>query len=254
MCRLAAWIGSEVAIEDVLVKPPHSLIEQSQQALEAKLAVNGDGFGFSWYGDTGKLGLYRDVLPAWTDGNLLSLASMIKSKIFLAHVRASTFGQVSRDNCHPFTSGCWSFAHNGQIADFGQFKRKLETTLSDDCYSQRSGSTDSELLFLLLLDHGLDKDVKAACTSVLKLIKETTGESDKPTRIAAVLSDGSRLYALRYSSDTNSPSLYYGNHLDGGVVVASEPIDNDSEKWNPVDESSLIIADHSKVASHSIVV
>ena len=89
---------------------------------------------------------------------------------------------------------------------------------------------------------------------MLKLIKETTGESDKPTRIAAVLSDGSRLYALRYSSDTNSPSLYYGNHLDGGVVVASEPIDNDSEKWNPVGESSLIIADHSNVASHSIVV
>jgi len=59
---------------------------------------------------------------------------------------------------------------------------------------------------------------------------------------------------LRYSSDTNSPSLYYGNHLDGGVVVASEPLDNDTEKWNPVDESSLIIADHSEVSSHLIAV
>ena len=95
-------MGPHIALEDVIVTPAHSLIEQSQAATEAKLAVNGDGFGFAWYADNGDLGLYRDVLPAWTDGNLLSLSSMIRSRLFLAHVRASTFGQVSR--CLLYTS------------------------------------------------------------------------------------------------------------------------------------------------------
>ncbi len=82
MCRLAAWMGPHIALEDVIVTPAHSLIEQSQAATEAKLAVNGDGFGFAWYADNGDLGLYRDILPAWTDGNLLSLSSMIRSRLF----------------------------------------------------------------------------------------------------------------------------------------------------------------------------
>lgn len=252
MCRLAAWLGSDVALEDIIVKPTHSLIEQSQNANEAKLAVNGDGFGFAWYDEHGKLGLYRDVLPAWTDGNLPCLAAMIRSKLFVAHVRASTFGPVSRSNCHPFTSGRWSFVHNGQIADFGSCKRQLEATLSDDRYVERAGNTDSELMFLLLLDNGLDEDVQGACEKVLTLLAQATEDSDKPTRIASVFSDGDHLYALRFSSDTNSPSLYVSRREQGDLMMASEPLDDTSDTWDPVPESTLLIADNSDIASHTI--
>ena len=90
MCRIAAWIGPEIALEEVIVRPEHSLLTQSQHATEAKLAVNGDGFGIAWY-RPGEMrpGVYRDVLPAWSDGNLLSLCRMIHATLFLGHVRAS---------------------------------------------------------------------------------------------------------------------------------------------------------------------
>lgn len=242
MCRLAAWMGPHIALEDVIVTPAHSLIEQSQAATEAKLAVNGDGFGFAWYADNGDLGLYRDVLPAWTDGNLLSLSSMIRSRLFLAHVRASTFGQVSRSNCHPFTSGSWSFMHNGKITSFGHHRRALESTLSDKRYSQRCGNTDSELFFLLLLDHGLEENAQNAVSSVLSLFKDLPAIDNDATRVAAVLSDGNRLIAIRYSSDSRSPTLYYKKQADGGLFIASEPLHNDSENWNSLEESSALIA------------
>lgn len=251
MCRLAAWSGSAVALEDIIVKPINSLIDQSHHASEAKLAVNGDGFGFAWYSDTGQLGLYKDVLPAWADGNLLSLATMIKSELFIAHVRASTFGQVSRSNCHPFTSGSWSFAHNGQIADFEHCRRHLESSLSDHRYVERVGNTDSELMFLLLLDHGLDKDVQSACSSVLQLVKHTSASSRKATRIAAVFSNGNTLYALRYSTDSQSPSLYYCECEDNGVLIASEPLDGDSDKWQTIPEQSLFSVADSNHTCHS---
>lgn len=72
----------------------------------------------------------------------------------MAHVRASTTGATMRSNCHPFVYQNWSFAHNGQIGGFQKMKRSLEHLLSDGLYDARKGSTDSELLFLLLLQHG----------------------------------------------------------------------------------------------------
>lgn len=81
------------------------------------MAVNGDGFGISWYGDHERPGLYRDMLPAWADDNLTNLCRMVRSRLFIAHVRASTMGETSRSNCHPFTNGralyAFRFGSNG---------------------------------------------------------------------------------------------------------------------------------------------
>ena len=45
MCRLAAYLGPSRPLSEIILDPRHSLIAQSQEALEAKLSVNGDGFG-----------------------------------------------------------------------------------------------------------------------------------------------------------------------------------------------------------------
>ncbi|TIV85590.1 MAG: class II glutamine amidotransferase, partial [Mesorhizobium sp.] len=102
MCRWAAYLGNAIFLEDVIAAPSHSLVIQSRQAREAKSPTNADGFGVAWYGDRPEPGLYRDILPAWSDANLKSLGRQIKSGLFLAHVRASTGGATSRMNCHPF--------------------------------------------------------------------------------------------------------------------------------------------------------
>jgi predicted glutamine amidotransferase len=137
MCRWAAYLGPELFLEDIVTAPCHSLIAQSHHALEAKSATNGDGFGIAWYGERPEPGLYRDILPAWSDPNLKSVCKQIRSKLFLAHVRASTGGATSRANCHPFAAGRWSFMHNGQIGSFERLRRSLEAACRTPSTSRR---------------------------------------------------------------------------------------------------------------------
>lgn len=231
MCRLAAWIGAPRALEDVVVAPPHSLLTQSQDATEAKLAVNGDVFGIAWYqAEQAQPGLYRDVMPAWSDGNLPNLCRMIRAPVFLAHVRASTGAETSRLNCHPFTSGHWSFMHNGQIGGFRRMCRALEASLPDALYEMRRGSTDSELLFLLLIADGLKTDTVGAMSRVLQRLAACRQAGDPPDRVTCVLSDGARIFAVRHASDGRAPTLYMREE-GAGVVLASEPLDADARGW-----------------------
>ncbi len=238
MCRIAAYLGPETALENVIIKPVHSLLEQSQHASEAKLAVNGDGFGIAWYGASDMPGLYRDVLPAWSDGNLTSLCRMVRSPLFIGHIRASTMGETSRQNCHPFTSGAWSFCHNGQVPHFPAIRRRLEAALPDALYEQRRGTTDSEMVFLTLLAHGLERDPSAAFAGMLDALGPAG--ADGPIRLTTVLTDGASLYAFRYATDGKCPTLYASRDwAEGGVVLASEPLCGDSAKWSAIPPNTL---------------
>lgn len=240
MCRIAAYVGPEIPLENIIVRPAHSLLAQSQHASEAKLAVNGDGFGIAWYGDSPTPGLYRDVLPAWSDGNLTDLCRMVKSHHFIAHIRASTMGETSRTNCHPFGFGKWSFCHNGQAPHFPAVRRQLEAALPDDLYEARRGTTDSEMIFLTLLAHGLDEDPVHAFAAMLQAIGPATDAG--PIRLTCVFSDGEQLYAYRYASDGQCPTLYMSGVLDnGGVALASEPLCGMPSRWTEIPTNQLFV-------------
>ena len=101
MCRWLAYAGPDLLIERLLFAPSNSLIQQSLSAQRSIVPTNGDGFGLGWYGGQTQPGLFRDTLPAWNDANLRSLSEQIRSRLFFAHVRASTGTSTSRDNCHP---------------------------------------------------------------------------------------------------------------------------------------------------------
>ena len=105
MCRLAAYLGAPLFLEELIAKPRHSLMRQSLRAEEAKAVTNGDGFGIGWYGERAEPGVYREVMPAWSDDNLLALSQTLCSRLFFAHVRAATAGGIARQNCHPFRFG-----------------------------------------------------------------------------------------------------------------------------------------------------
>lgn len=242
MCRLAAYIGPSIPLADIVIKPTHSLLEQSQHSTEAKVSVQGDGFGFSWYDGPAGPGLYRDVLPAWSDGNLLSLCQMIRSDLFLAHVRASTAGETSRVNCHPFVNGRWSFMHNGQVPDLDRIRRPLEARLPDHLYAARRGSTDSELIFLLLLAYGLETDPIQAIQTVIGLLRQHSiyGRGNTAVRATCVMSDGKTIYAFRHASDDRAPTLYLAGDKASGWTLASEPLEKTGSTWHPVTLNTLL--------------
>jgi len=234
MCRWVAYAGNPVFLEDLVTAPAHSLINQSQQANECKTAVNGDGFGLAWYDAKPEPGLYRDTYPAWADANLRAICAQVQARVFLAHVRASTGAATSRNNCHPFTHGRWSFMHNGQIGGFEAFRKQADMAIPDMLYADRKGGTDSEVLFLLALAEGLDADpVTAMARAIghLEALSRRFGGAPH-VRASAAFSDGESLYALRYSSDRIAPSVYYRySDSRSGWAVVSEPVEPDENGW-----------------------
>jgi len=245
MCRLAAYLGEPLFLEELIAKPRHSLMRQSLHAEEAKAVTQGDGFGIGWYGERDDPGVYREVMPAWSDDNLLALSQTLKSRLFFAHVRAATAGGISRQNCHPFRHGRYLFMHNGQVGGYAQLRRTLESWLPDTFYARRLGATDSELLFLLALARtGPDTPVEQAMTSVLDDSLALAREQGvtQPLRFAAVLADGERLHAFRLASDGHPPTLYL-RRMAGGTVIASEPLCEDQPGWQLLPDGAVVSVD-----------
>jgi glutamine amidotransferase len=151
--------------------------------------------------------------------------------------------------------------HNGMIGDWQINRRDIESMISKDFYHLRHGTTDSEALFLLALSEGLEDDpilgMSRAVGKVVEVMKRNG--SINPLRISAALSDGQSIWAYRFSSDKQSPSLYYGipdthTHLDGNSVstIASEPFDDGEDgNWAGVCEDSVLHWMNGRVSLHS---
>ena len=250
MCRWLAYLGEPVFLEDFVSKPCQSLIAQSRHCREAKSGVNADGFGIGWYGKRERPGLFRDVRPAWSDENLLSIAHQIRSPLFLAHVRAATGTATIRTNCHPFAVGRYLFMHNGQIGGWQRVRRALENQIPDGYYPDRNGTTDSEAIFLLLLSFGFASDAEGAFARVVDMIERQMAASavNEPFRFTAAMSDGETLYAIRYASDLKPPTLYLNARgPQGGALVVSEPIDDASIGWDSVPPQSFVRVDRAGI-------
>ncbi len=250
MCRWLAYAGSPLRIDHLLFQPQNSLIRQSLHATLGATTTNGDGFGIGWYGERGFPGLYRDTLPAWHDANLRSLAEQIRSRLFFAHVRASSGTSTSRENCHPFRYAHAMFMHNGHIGGYAAIRRDIENLIPSDVYRQRAGTTDTEAFFLLAIGLGLLDDPPGAFARALSAVRGVMAAHDiqDPLRMTAAFSDGERMFALRYASDDTPPSLYFAEGEEiavreqavsftpgrGAVLVMSEPLDMQEGPWHEV--------------------
>lgn len=256
MCRWLAYSGTPLLVGDLLYKPKHSLIDQSLHARMGPQTTNGDGFGIGWYADDDAPVLYKDVDPAWNDRNLRELSSQIRSRLIFAHIRASTGTPVQRTNCHPFRFGKWLWMHNGQIAGFQKVKRELVLAVDADLYPFIEGSTDTETFFFLALTFGLNEDPPGAVERAVGFIEKVgrgQGIAD-PVRMSVAMSDGKFVWAFRYSSDGDPPSLYYSTNIDTlraqhpeiavfsslsaeTRLVVSEPLTDLAGAWNEVPAS-----------------
>jgi predicted glutamine amidotransferase len=244
MCRWIAYRGAPVALEQYVTAPAHSLIVQSLKALESAGSTNGDGFGLGWYDDQHEEpGLYREVRPAWSDENLRHLCRHIRSRLFFAHIRASTGTPTTRPNCHPFTYGPWMFMHNGQIGDWSRMRRPVEELIPDKLYGERAGTTDSEAVFLAILGAGGDIDPLGATMQTIATLTDMVNASgsDAPLRFTAAMTDGHDLFAFRYANVDSANSLYYRDSGDS-LLIVSEPLDMDRSYWRPVPPGHAIIA------------
>jgi len=127
------------------------------------------------------------------------------------------------------------------------------------------GTTDSELMFNLALTFGLESDPIAALermTGFVEVVGHRNG-IQYPLQMTLGLSDGQRLFAVRYSSEQQSRSLYHSGDIaalkevssslrgiaDDARAIVCEPLSQMSKMWEPVPESSVIVVDSGKLAT-----
>jgi predicted glutamine amidotransferase len=262
MCRWLAYTGNPIQLEAVLFRAEHSLIDQSLHSRLGQTTTNGDGFGVGWYGNPDEIPFrYRCVHPAWNDINLREAARAVRAPLFVAHIRAATGTPAQETNCHPFRYGRWLFMHNGLIRDFARVRRDLMMSIDPALFAALEGSTDSEVMFFLALTFGLQTAPVLALERMVAVVEEAGHRHgvEHPLNMTVCATDGEQIVAVRYSSETQSRSLFHSTsfkHLrelypddarikvagDDAYLVLSEPLVDLPGAWEEVPESTAIVA------------
>ncbi len=249
MCRLAAYVGPEIPLGQLLHEGSNSLYRQSWACRELQgTTLNADGFGFGWHHENGTAAIYTSTLPIWSDANLTDLEQTLRHSHWLAYVRSATPGQaVNQANTQPFRHQDLLFMHNGRIDEFNDGPREqFHRLLSPGTCAGIEGNTDSEYLFGVFRQHyansaDLEKALRDSC--------ETLSEMTLPgvALLNMLVSDGDSILACRHAANGGKcPSLYVTDKLPGlknATLIASEPF-SDSESWQKLDEHSIVRLDH----------
>jgi predicted glutamine amidotransferase len=275
MCRFVAYIGPPILADDLLFKPKFSLVTaQSVNAGEMSVAVNGDGFGIGWYAPEldNEPCVFRSIKPSWSDQNLKQIARKIYSPCIFAHVRAASPGLLVEElNSHPFWCGQLMFMHNGVLGGFKQIRRSLLRTLNDTAYDAIQGSTDSEHLFGLFLNHIADPHGHVTCEEMVHAMTKMFEDLSTLLIEAGVqqhsylnlcVTNGTSVIAVRYTTNPSvqPASLYYmygrEYHCRGdvcmmeptfghpsSVVISSEPFTAKRSDWMKMERNCMMIID-----------
>lgn len=282
MCRFVIYKGTApVQLCHLLTRPCHSIINQafdSRLRIDHRRPINGDGFGVGWYDCNydEELGrqpcIFTSVTPAWNNVNLQRLAEKIKSPLVFAHVRATTAGTLSLDNCHPFQFGKFMFMHNGGIAEFPKIKRRLQSYLSDEIFNMVNGNTDSQWSFALFLsklpdphaDNVPPEVLRQAMLDTIAHINMMTEEAGitEPSLLNFCVTDGESVIATRYisSRQDEAASLWFSSgttfseFADGGhykmskmdkreniIMIASEPLTFEKADWMEIRTNHMVV-------------
>ncbi len=119
--------------------------------------------------------------------------------------------------------------------------------IPDGLYQTRRGTTDSEAVFLAAVANGLERDPLGALMATLRQLQAAmrASEVQAPLRFTAAVSDGIRLWAVRWACDAKAPTLYYRQH-SAGLIVASEPVDEDRDGWRDVPQGWGLVAEQGR--------
>ncbi|UGS36075.1 Gamma-glutamyl-hercynylcysteine sulfoxide hydrolase [Capillimicrobium parvum] len=186
-----------------------------------------------------------------------------------------------------FPGATVALAHNGHLRDFSRMRYDLVRHIRPELAERIEGTTDSEWIYALVLSHLDDPygvpeagELAEAAERALGVLREVRARLDIDTSspVNLFITTGQALVATRFSFDygwypaddtmleTDLPyvSLWYtagdsyGRHDgdtrmagDRGVrslLIASEPLTEDTSTWLEVPEYSMIMADRASDA------
>jgi len=256
MCRHIGYIGKEQNLYSILLKHEHSLIQLAYKPkLMEEATLNADGFGLAWKSKR-SFKVYKNFLPIWNDLNLKNISKSISSNLVIGNVRSATIIEnQGYFNTHPFVLNNFCFSHNGYIKDFNLIsKNRILKYISSKYINLIKGQTDSELIFLLLvqfIENDKHKDIKKSIRKVIQIIIENFSACMLNFLISTYDKNGKEiLLATKFATGLKAPSLFYLKHKNEYVIIASEKLNY--KKWNSIKSNSLIEVSGRKIEIEKI--
>ena len=221
MCRHLGWLGEPRSVASLVLDPPYGLLVQSYSPRRQKHGLmNADGWGVGFF-DGGTARRWRSAAPLWGDASFASVAPVLRSGCVVAAVRSASVGMpIEASASAPFSDGRWLLSHNGLVD-----RAVLPASPSAE------STNDSALLAALIFERGLD--------ALGETITETAA-ADPNARLNILAGNGSELRATTWG-DT-----LFVLRRDEGVVLASEPFDDDKD-WQEIPDRHLVTVTDSRV-------
>lgn len=177
-------------------------------------------------------GCVKEKLKASDSSKLAEILETITpQKAVIGHIRYATVGKICTLNCHPFTAQDitgrqWTLGHNGTIYTAS----KLVHT-----YKDRLGDTDSEAMFLYLLETINARQTKSPLSAKQRfaLIDRFVCEMSYRNKLNLMIYDGELLYIHKNMEDT----MKY-RRTKNGYIFATQPLDR--QVWHDVPTAQLV--------------
>jgi glutamine amidotransferase len=183
--------------------------------------MNADGWGIGFFDEDGEPRRWRSAAPLWGDASFASVAPALRSGCLVAAVRSASVGMpIEASASAPFTDGRWLLSHNGLVD---------RAVLPASAVAE--STNDSALLAALIFERGLD---------VLGDTIVEVATTDPNARLNILAGNGSELRATTWGD-----TLFVRRDADG-VVLASEPFDDD-EDWQEIPDRHLVTVTDSRV-------
>src|SRR5829696_6845944 len=179
MCRVLAYLGEPVLLDDLLYQPDSSLVKQSYDPKMLHM-LNLAGFGFSAWDphlcDPDAPLVYKSVMLPVFDANLKALSHKLRVRCLLAHVRGVAYHsrvQIAEHNLHPFKYDEFrlAMAHNGELDRFGEMKYRLLEHIKPAIAQRIRGATDSEWMYAVLMSQVEDPTADLSALEIARAVE-----------------------------------------------------------------------------------
>ena len=250
MCRLLALHSDQPITADFwLLDAPYSLLRQSR--------FNADGTGLGWIDEHGAPRVAKKPVAAYASERFGRIATALRSRAMIAHVRLSSGTGHCEENTHPFLQDGILSAHNGVLEVTDQMRRRVREL---GAAHHVQGTTDSEWMAALITGEvaAHDGDLRDGVVAALDWIARNVpvysvnvlvlkGEELIAVRLPAtnelwVLEREAAAAQPREALEQSSATLRTRSEDlagIGSVVIASEPMDDDPA-WRLMDSGELL--------------
>ena len=222
MCRLFGF-------RSIFNNQLHSSLVHAENALGNLSQKHRDGWGVAYY-LAEVPHLIKSVNCAFDDHIFHKVSGVVSSQNVVAHIRYATNGSSTILNSHPFQFGKWIFAHNGNIKNFEKHKESLLKLVNKEHIGHILGSTDSEIIFhiilsdlkknnLLYTNTNQSSDIlkyiqclKNSLKTICNIIGELTDRDDaapKESYLTFILTNGPMYFAFQ-----GGQPLHYSTYKD----------------------------------------